>query len=299
MIIGIPRSLFYYKYGTIIRTFFNELDIQYIISDPSTVKTLENGKMLAPSEACTSLKMFLGHVENLKDKCDFIFVPRIESVKKDEKVCTNFYLLPDLVRNLFNDQHIIDFNVNVNNGKTMKGAFISLGLFLGFSYNKTLNAYKRACDKDKKVHNNLLLKQNNLLNKNNKKILIVGHPYNVYDEIIGNPVIDILKKYGFSIIYADISDNYEDNKLSSSIYFSYNKELIRGINLYKDYVNGIILLSTFPCGPDSIVNELIMRNINDMPLLNLIIDDVNSITGIITRLESFIDIVNKEDIYEK
>ena len=40
MKIGIPRALFYYRYQTLIKTFLNELDIDYIISDPTTKQTL-------------------------------------------------------------------------------------------------------------------------------------------------------------------------------------------------------------------------------------------------------------------
>ena len=77
------------------------------------------------------------------------------------------------------------------------------------------------------------------------------------------------------------------------------KELIRAINYYKEYVDGIIIISAFPCGPDSIVNDLIIRNTKDIPIINLIIDEVSSNTGILTRLESFMDIINKESAYGK
>ena len=299
MIIGIPRSLFYYKYGTLIKTFFNELDIDYIVSDYSNKKTLEDGKSLAPAEACMNLKLFLGHVKNLENKCNFLFIPRFESVNKGEKLCTNFYLLPDLVRNLFKE-HVIDFNVNVNKNKSIKSAFIELGLYLGFSYNKTINAYKKALETDKKVKNNLLLKQTKTINNSNKKILVVGHSYNIYDEMIGKPIINILEANNLSIIYADIcNEKIQDNELSSSVYFTYNKELIRAINYYKEYIDGIIIISAFACGPDSIINDLIIRKTQDIPIINLIIDETSSNTGILTRIESFIDIINKESACEK
>ncbi len=182
----------------------------------------------------------------------------------------------------------------------MKSAFIELGLYLGFSYNKTVNAYKKALEIDKKVKNNLLLKQTNTLNNDNKKILIVGHSYNIYDEMIGKPITRVLEKNNISIIYADICDDKaQDNELSNSTYFTYNKKLIRAINYYKEYVDGIIIISAFPCGPDSIVNDLIIRNTKDIPIINLIIDEVSSNTGILTRLESFMDIINKENAYGK
>lgn len=298
MIIGIPRVLFYYKYGLLLETFLKELDIDYVVSDISNKKILEDGKTLAPSEACINLKLFLGHIKNLENKCNFLLIPRIESIKKDEKMCTNFYLLPDLARNI-TENHIIDFNIDVKHHKTLKNAFIDLGLYLGFSYNKTLQAYKKAIEENKKTKNSLLLNQTTKLNSNNKKILIVGHSYNLHDDMIGKPIANILEKNNYTLIYADINDNEDDDELSQDIYFSYNKELIRGINKYKEYVDGIILISAFPCAPDSITNELIIRNIKNIPIITLIIDEIESLTGITTRIESFIDIVNKEARYGK
>lgn len=301
MTIGIPRSLFYYRYSTLIKTFFNELDIDYIISDPSNKKTLEDGIKLAPSEACISLKLFLGHIKNLEDRCDYILVPRIASIKKDEKVCTNFYLLYDLVSNLFT-KNILDINIDETNCKHEKSAFIELGLYLGFSFNRVSSAYKKAKEKVRKVKNKQMTKQLALLNDNKKKVLLVGHSYNIYDEFIGKPIIDILKNNNIDIIDANIFDEKEvdkySNMISSDNYFTLNKELMSGTEKYKDNVDGIILISCFPCGPDSICNELIQRSITSKPIINLIIDEETGPVGLITRLESFIDIINKETSYE-
>ena len=60
-----------------------------------------------------------------------------------------------------------------------------------------------------------------------------------------------------------------------------------------DKIDGVVFLSSFPCGPDSLVNELVIRRINK-PYINLIIDDLDSLTGIETRLESFIDILEQK-----
>ena len=297
MIVGIPRALFFYKYKTMFETFFEELGIEYIVSDNSNKDILMNGKRLSPDESCLSLKLFLGHVNNLKNKCNYILIPRFESIRKNEKMCTNFYLLPDLVRNLF-DINIIDFNVDESKKKTLKSAFISVGMYLGFPYNNTLSAYKAAVDKYNRMKNRQLLDQTNKINNKNKKILLAGHPYIIHDDYICSSIISFLEKNDFSILYSDICESSNDNLLSLNIYFSENKDIINAIYEYKDYISGIILLSTFPCGPDSIVNELIVRNISDLPIMNLIIDESDSNTGLLTRLESFIDIINKEIINE-
>ena len=198
--------------------------------------------------------------------------------------------------------NILDINIDQTHSKSEKSAFIELGLFLGFSYNKTINAYKKAKEKEKKAKNNLLLKQTNILMNKNKKVLLVGHPYNIYDELVGKPIINFLEKNGIDVVYADIYDDKDIEKdaqtISSDVYFTFNKELIGGIAKYKDNVDGIILVTSFPCGPDSLINELIIRKVKDKPIINIIIDESNSDTGLLTRLESFIDIINKEKAYE-
>lgn len=68
------------------------------------------------------------------------------------------------------------------------------------------------------------------------------------------------------------------------------KESIGSIILSNPNIDGVIFLSSFPCGPDSLVNELAIRKI-DIPAINLVVDDLSSESGIVTRLESFVDIL--------
>ena len=61
--------------------------------------------------------------------------------------------------------------------------------------------------------------------------------------------------------------------------------------MHREKTDGIILLSAFPCGPDSMVNERIVREFSGMPVLNLVMDSQNGTAGMETRLESFVDIL--------
>ena len=81
--------------------------------------------------------------------------------------------------------------------------------------------------------------------------------------------------------------------LSPTLYWTYSKELIGAINYYRYSVDGILFLSSFPCGPDSLVNELMLRKITDIPTTSILIDELTSNTGHETRLESFIDIIKE------
>ncbi len=248
--------------------------------------------------------MYLGHVLELKDKCDLILIPRLYSIKKREQVCTNFNCLYDLTRNLV-DTNIINYNIDLTSNKTKLQAFIKLGETLGESYIKSYQAFKYA---EKISIKNRLEKENTQkqnLNNKNIKILLAGHPYNLYDNLIGQTIINYLEDNNITIIYSDrinhkIIDS-ECEKISTDIHWTHSKEVMASISYYKDKVDGIIIVSSFPCGPDSLANEMINHKIKDIPIITLIFEDLNSETGVITRLESFIDILKnlKEHSHEK
>ncbi len=238
--------------------------------------------------------MFLGHVLELKDKCDYILVPRLYSIKKNEQVCTNFNCLYDLTRNLI-DASFINYNIDLTTGKSKLIAYLNLGEALGESYIRSYNAYKYASNRSLIKRKQEEKEQREALKTNKIKILLAGHPYNLYDELIGKTVINYLEKNNIQIIYSNrinhtIIDS-ECNKISTDIHWTHSKEVMASINYYQDKVDGIILVSAFPCGPDSLSNELIAHKIKDIPIITLIFEDLNSETGIITRLESFIDII--------
>ena len=74
------------------------------------------------------------------------------------------------------------------------------------------------------------------------------------------------------------------------LYFKCSKDNAGSISLCLPYIDGILFITTFPCGLDSLVNEVIMRRIKK-PYLNLIVDELSDNTGFETRLESFVDII--------
>lgn len=294
--IGIPKALLYYKYGNLWTKFFEELGCSVIISPNTSKKILEDGIKLSMDEACMAMKIYMGHVNYLIDKCDYILVPRLKCIKKHEKLCTNFSALYDLVNNVF-DKEIIHYNVDIENKEDEFYAFTTMGLSLGFNYRKIIRAYKIAKEKDNMLKARKISKQKAALATTNKiKILLAGHPYNLYDEYIGKQIQTLLENNNIEIIYSDCYDSKylekEVKEISPKNYFTYNKEIIASIVHYQPLVDGIILITSFPCGPDSLSNEMIVRGVN-IPITNLVIDEANSDTGILTRIESFIDILEE------
>ncbi|MEG0026284.1 MAG: acyl-CoA dehydratase activase-related protein [Bacilli bacterium] len=293
--IGLPRGIYYYYYGDMCKYFFDYLGFNVVISPATNRFIINEGIKYANDEMCLSLKILLGHVSYLQDKCDFLVVPRIDNFGKKDQTCTNFLAFYDIINNLFTI-NLLDFNIDYINLKTEKRAFMDMGRLLGINNKSTNNAYKKAKlrynrDKRQAIFNNV-----DHLNSSRLKILIVGHPYNIYDDFIGKPVINILKNLNVEIIFCDKFNTDLTNKLSlhfsKTLYWKYSKENIGAINLVLNKVAGIIFLTSFPCGLDCLVNELVIRKISK-PFLNLIIDDNDAFTGLETRLESFVDILEQ------
>ena len=297
IIIGLPKALLYYRYQILWKYFFECLGCEVKVSDDTTKETIENGKKYSIDESCLSSKIYLGHIYNLKNKCDYIFVPRIENYGKNEKVCVKFNAIYDIVKNIFPEEKILNFNIEQTKHPNMFFNYYKLGLQITKNPLKIIKSYMKAINRQKIYNKDKLKIQNNKLNTKKIKILIVSHPYNIYDNYIGEPIIKKLKSMDIEIIYADILDHKiaasYASSLSPTLYWTYSKELIGAINYYKYSIAGIIFLTTFPCGPDSLVNELMMRKITDIPSTNVLIDELTTFTGLETRLESFVDILKE------
>lgn len=306
MKIGIPRALLTYEYPVLYRKFFEFLGIDVVLSDKTNSKIVEDGIKNSVDEACLASKLFIGHVINLIDKSkeekiDYIFIPRISFFGKKETVCVKFYALIDICKNLFNFK-FITLNIDYKNGENELVAFLELGKKLGKNKIESLKAYIRA-KRCQRIHDiKRYEKQEEKINNGKKNILIVSHPYVEYDNFLGKQIIEYIEKNNINICYADINSskissskkyNNKYKEISTSIYWRHNKYLLNGVVQYKDKVDGIIYLSTFPCGTDALVNDISIRKVNNVPSLNIVLDEQNSNTGMITRLESFIDILEQ------
>lgn len=151
--------------------------------------------------------------------------------------------------------------------------------------------------------------------KNNQKfILLVSHPYVAYDHLLGKKIVSLLEQQNVKVIFANINDfsmqnpkilklvrnkNYVYQNISKTLFWKSSKKLLNGIYTNLNNIDGIVYLSVFPCGTDSLVNELAMRRINNIPYINIILDEREVDAGLHTRIESFVDILNMKEMEDK
>lgn len=293
--IGIPRAFLYYRDYILIKNFFEGIGCTTILSAPTNKEIVDNGKILAVDESCLPFKIYLGHVKYLSSRCDYILVPRVCNYGKKKRVCMRFNGIYDVVHNLFPDSNILCYNIDYLKFRFEFIGFIFMGLKFNKNVLKVIYSYIMARKKQSLYIKGLYNGQLNKLKSNNIKVLIVSHPYIMYDAFLGSDIIKYLSNENIDILYSDRMNKKEAicyaDDFSHTLYWLYSKESIGSLINYKNAIDGIIYLSSFPCGVDSLVNELAIRKIQNIPSINIILDESSATSGLYTRLESFVDIL--------
>ena len=141
--IGIPRSLFYYYHGYFLKNFFEYLNFEVVVTPETNKSIINEGIKYANDEMCLALKIFLGHISYLKDKCDYILNMRIDNYGKYAQTCTNFLSLYDIVNNLF-ESKLLNINIDYEKKNTMYKELKKIGKKFHIPTSKIKEAYNIA-----------------------------------------------------------------------------------------------------------------------------------------------------------
>ena len=304
--VGIPRALLYYRYKAQWTTFFESLGRSVVISEPSDRSTFETGDAVSVDECCLASKLYLGHARSLIDKADALFIPSIVNIGHFKSFCTKFQALPDLVANSLVDPRprIISCLVEEQGSHTnAKDSFIELARRMGASPREATAAWKaslqaqEAADKNAQIAQEKQLEHAEALPAEERplRILVIAHPYVSHDPYIGGPVADILNELGTCVLFADRMNKERAYKasleFSETLPWIVNRELVGALMTAYEHIDGAVIVSAFPCGPDSMTNDAITRRFHGKPMLVLTVDAQSGTAGLETRIESFVDIL--------
>lgn len=322
MKIGIPRAMSFYHTYPFFFGFFTDLGIEIVLSDKTTKKTLQNGSSLVVSETCLPVKVYVGHVLNLLDKgVDTILVPSFQSIAPKVYNCSKIRGLPDLIRNVVKrDFTIVD--ATLDKSEKNQGLYEFLKEVVAPFGITDERKIKKASKAGWKVYNNFkvmtvsgmeykqamnyAIQGKVLIQKDDKEspisIALISHSYNIYDERTSMKVFDKLKNMDVKVYSAlNLTNEQMDegiNSLGQVAYWANEQEMTgcAGHYLKDNKIDGIITLTAFGCGPDSLMIERITRKSKQFnkPLLNLTIDEHTGEAGFITRLEAFVDMLYRK-----
>ena len=301
--IGLPKAMMYYEHGMLWEDFFKLLGLNVVVSEDTNKEILDLGVKYCSNETCLPVKVLHGHVLNLKDKADYIFIPRYKTTDKQEFTCPKLCGLPDIARlNLKNDIKILE--VMIDEKKGMENTIKSLkdmASTLNIEYKKVLSAYYEAIKKRLNFNIKISQIESDLKKNENKPVIVVlGHPYMIYDNYISMKLIKKLIDKEYNVLTPENLDNEVKRNnaypYKGRYFYRAGFDNLGSAFTYADNpdLKGIIYLTPFACGIDSLVIEFIeirLKSNYKIPWMKLTVDEHTGEAGFDTRLEAFLDMI--------
>lgn len=296
MKVGIPKGLLYYKYYPFIQRFLFELGAEVITSSDTNKDILNQGVKYCVDEACLPIKIFHGHVIDIKDKCDLLIIPRIMRVRPREFICPKFCGLPEMILySIPNLPKLMTEPIYATNEKELFVWCKKLGGMMTNNNKRIKDAFYKALEEQRKFKFGI---KNEGFNKN---IALVGHPYNIYDTFINMNIVKKLNKLGVGVITEEYAEEEQIKAEVKNLFkrpfwtFAANSYGFTASIAKNNKIDGAIYISSFACGIDSVVLELIKEKTQDFPLLVLKVDEHTGEGGLDTRIEAFIDMIERKN----
>lgn len=294
--VGLPQGLMYYQYGIVLERFLTELGAEVVLSGETSRQTLDCGSVL--DEMCLPSKVFFGHVCHLRDKVDYLFLPRIVSISQGQYTCPKIIGMSDVLKsNAGKLPPIIDINVNMRQkSRQLYQAIVAAGRIFGQGVVASLCAWVRAWQYRRRP---ALLP---LSEDGRPRVAVIGHPYILYDRQVSLDVLGRLNRLGIQVLTPEMVKESDVNKaaarLEKKLYWS-SAYTVSGAALAlmrsSQPISGIIFLTCFACGPDALIGEIIRQQAQhlNIPCMQLSLDEHTAEAGLVTRLEAFTDMIKR------
>lgn len=322
--VGIPRALSYYRYFPLWKTFLEGIGAEVVLSRRTAKGLLEDGVRHCVDDICVPVKLYFGHVMDLRDRVDRLFVSRVVSVEKcesDTYTCPKLIGLPDMIKSsLDRFPPMLEFVVDVQN-RSLKSSTRKLASDLDApaplarralaAAMKTQSAYERELLRGTPPESAMQKVFSDSGNGNvagpeprdagDITIALVGHEYLIHDPFISHNLPQKLARLGANtVLMAQVPAAVIAKELDRypGISWSYEKELLGAAShfLGRSDIDGVMLVIGFACGPDSIIGEIINREVRrpeSPPLTTLVLDEHTGEAGVATRVEAFVDLIRR------
>ena len=303
--IGIPTGLHMFEDTLFWRKFFDILSIRTITSE-KYVDVVKDGKNLSAAEFCAPMAALHGHVNHLRDKVDYIFLPVYLKdslgTKMSQQYCYYTQYAPSVisVQSNFKPHEkfltpLLKFSQNeLSIRLELHKMLVSIGLN-SITFNNLSQAYEKARDYVDDVNSNWKrLYHNEIIGDNDIHIMLLGRPYTVLSPIMNNNIPEIIEKMGVKTFYMDMlslktSEISKGKDLIKALRWKFGSKILEAAEKVAKTKNCYpVLITSFKCTPDAFVVEYFKEILDayDKPYLILQLDEHNSTVGYETRIEA-------------
>lgn len=289
MRIGLPRALLYYRYGRFWEDFLTGLGHQVVVSPKTDRSIVQSGVERVPSEVCLPIKILAGHVMELADRVDVVFLPRVVWLGDGLYACPKMIGIVDICRMMLGSgRRLLAPKVKGN----LLSSHFRCGLRLDPNPFAVLRAVRRA-------RRQLVPSSRETgFPTGEKRIGLVGHFYNTGDAYVAQPVVETFEQNGYRVLTKeDLAPQLLLSRQgrAGSIRWVYERELYNAFRFFLRIADGICVVVSMGCGPDSLVAEFMREEAAAarVPFLELIIDEHTGVAGLVTRVEAFVELLHR------
>jgi predicted CoA-substrate-specific enzyme activase len=307
IIMGIPAGLHLYEEISLWREFFDLLSIHTVTSE-DFMDPVKTGKKLSGAEFCAPVAAMHGHVNYLKNKADFIFLPVfIEEPSAEQKKKQYCYYTQFISSVISTQKELVDrkkilmpllkssFGESAVPGELFRmlrnAGILDIRLDLvKYSYEEAKRHFNRKREEWRAIYPRETKSLSDI------HIMILGRPYSVLSPVMNSNIPEIFSNMGIRAFYMDMLPNGSGekdqlNKPKNTILWKYATQILdaaawiaRTQNCYP------VLITSFKCSPDAFVIDLFKEILEgyQKPYLILQLDEHDSSVGYETRIEAAI-----------
>ncbi len=321
MKIGIPRSLLFFYYYPFWEELFQELRIEVLISDKNNERIMNKGVKYSISEICVPMKVYVGQVLDLVEQgADLVYVPRIVNIRKGVTLCPKFLGLPDMIKYSLEgmENKVLTHKIEQKSDdiSDWKDYQIFLEVFdvskkeLKSALNKASQKWQeyRAMHRKGFASDQLLEDIKRTPDTGDLTIGVLGYVYNVYDKFVNMDLLGKLREMNVNIVTFEMIDDEEIQQEvdqfapRKKMFWEFSNKLLgAGYHFLKsDEIDGVIHVTAFGCGPDSILGPFLDIDSDkyNTPFMTLRIDEQTGESHLLTRVEAFVDLLRLQKTKE-
>ena len=291
--------MLFHHYGDCWLSFLEAIGAEGVLSEQTTSDIITTGATIADNETCLPVKVFSGHIMSLKDEVDAILVPRVTSQEDGICSCPKFLGLPDLARTLDPDLPPVLAPLMDLGGRrcTWARQWYEAGRTLGAGRARSTGAVVKMLKTLRTLQD---VTEAEPARGPEISIGVAGHLYNVHDERVSLGMLDRIRSMGatpVTVDEVDLSDaRRQAETLSRKVFWGFESRLAGAVLHWSrtHAVSGIIFVTSFACGPGSIVGALLedqLQREGSVPLMTITLDEHAAEAGLVTRLEAFVDML--------
>jgi predicted nucleotide-binding protein (sugar kinase/HSP70/actin superfamily) len=313
----------YYYFYPFFRALLLAWGADPVVSPPTTPRVLEGMDSCPTDEPCLAVKLHFSHADALarREDVDFLLLPVLEQVG-EITCCPKFIGVSDMIRHglqLADTQVVMPILTNLTHEATLITALRPLWERLGIrNHRQVRDGIRRA--REAQAAFQRLCQSHRLTTPEAYRLLehetipapapvadgpataIIGHAYLLY-EIVSQGIVDRLRAYG-PVTTAEMVDPTAALSENATItdgekLWPFEGQLLgAALHLLRTRtVERLILVGSFECGPESMIEAYIEEEAHrqGIPFMLLALDEHSGEAGLLTRIESFMDMEAVED----